>query len=63
MNSLEKAIWNWMEHYPSEFADLQVGFTVYLRHTLGPKKFTTIVFLRRGLVMNLPNVVNRSLNC
>jgi len=24
MNSLEKAVWNWMEHYPSEFADLQV---------------------------------------
>lgn len=24
MTSLEKAIWNWMDTYPNEFADLQV---------------------------------------
>jgi hypothetical protein len=24
MTSLEKAIWNWMDTYPHEFADLQV---------------------------------------
>lgn len=23
MNSLERAIWNWMDNYPHEFADLQ----------------------------------------
>jgi len=23
MNALEKAIWNWMDNYPHEFADLQ----------------------------------------
>lgn len=23
MNSLEKAIWNWMDTYPHEFADIQ----------------------------------------
>lgn len=34
MNSLEKAIWNWMDTYPNEFADLQVrGWLVsYSRH-------------------------------
>lgn len=25
MTSLEKAIWNWMDTYPNEFADLQVS--------------------------------------
>lgn len=24
MTSLEKAIWNWMDTYPNEFADVQV---------------------------------------
>ena len=26
MNSLEKAIWNWMDTYPQEFAELQVKY-------------------------------------
>lgn len=25
MNSLEKAIWNWMDTYPYEFADVQLN--------------------------------------
>lgn len=31
MNSLEKAIWNWMDTYPNEFADLQVRNTLLTR--------------------------------
>jgi hypothetical protein len=30
MTSLEKAIWNWMDTYPHEFADLQVFNSGYV---------------------------------
>lgn len=29
MNSMEKAIWNWMDTYPNEFADLQVSVSLF----------------------------------
>jgi len=30
MNSLEKAIWNWMDTFPNEFAELQVRILHFL---------------------------------
>jgi len=45
MTSLEKAIWNWMDTYPHEFADLQV-FNIEHIHSI--ISYCTVMLMRVG---------------
>jgi len=45
MTSLEKAIWNWMDTYPHEFADLQVFNTEHLHSIIS---YCTAMLMRVG---------------
>lgn len=44
MTSLEKAIWNWMDTYPHEFADVQVRYSS-LVNILVRNKILIILYL------------------
>lgn len=45
MTSLEKAIWNWMDTYPHEFADLQVINSEHLHAIIS---YCTVLLMRVG---------------
>jgi hypothetical protein len=58
MTSLEKAVWNWMDTYPNEFADLQVFNSEHVHAIIS--YYTVMLKL---LLWSMWHEGNRIVNC